>query len=281
MRNKANFNPEYRMFDFKTAWMICDYDRKIARKAKGREINIVDKLINCIDIITGAHMDRFARVEFDYILVGSDHLLNAIVSSILAQKGKRVLIHAIPEFNLPSEYLELERLRFNLQNEMFCKMVSQKLFGNQITSIDSIIEECFSESVFNHSKFQYLPVLNHKRELHIRHDDRFEIYTGGNATYPKDVEMLSLRRCIPRINLLRGNEKKGLINKYTNYDNLILADKLIITSNSSSKLDYLSDDNENIIKLGSAKVATASYENYTIIDRFKEIDEAIKIAGSI
>lgn len=284
MRNKITYKPKYKPLQWGAAMKIVDHERMRRRLEENRDKNFFDTLVNALDVLTGAAFDRFAVMDFDYMLVGTDNLINAIVSSKLAMRGKKVLINGIPEFNLPENYQNLEQARFNLQNEMFCKMISEMLFHKQMLTINEIIEECFSESTFNHSKRECLPILSQKRDLHIykgESDAGYTVFTGNNAEYPIDTEAFTFKRCVQSVRLLRGHEHKGFVKQLLNYDNLIHVDKIILTSFSDSKMNNLNSTDSDIIKLGSALISTDSFSNYTIIDRFKEIHEAIKIADSI
>ncbi|MBC5852071.1 hypothetical protein [Vibrio metschnikovii] len=282
MNNKVFF-PNYEIANIYAGIKICDFNlsRNNNRKRGATGLSgLYSKISLYADVYSALLFDRYATIDFDYIIVGQDHLVNAIVASELASKGMRVMIHATPEENLPKEIRKIDRYRFQIDNEKFSRVLSKNIFDEQLISIDKIIERCFSIKSFSHGAQDNLPVINTNYDQYFtfcEEENKFHLFTSANRPDKEnDKNLWALKKNLPSLKLLKGREKKGFLARKLYFDSIIRCDKIIETSRSQAKLTYV-DGNQNIVKVASSKKKTDEYKRYTIADRMFEILDTLEI----
>lgn len=270
------------MADIKTSTIISKHDIKSRNsKEKSKLYELYEKATYLIDIYSSIHLDKLAFEQFDYVILGNDHLTNAIVAFELSKKGKRVFICNSESYENKREIvLGLDRDRFNLENKMMCAAISKLIDIKISTTQERIIKECFGQSYFPHSKENTLPLYNNRNNLGFDVIDG-KIYLfdfGGKSEFDQNSPLLNVTsEHLVKLNLEKGKRPNKLpLVKYTYYDTLIEADKLIMTNNYDSFISSEAREHKNTIKLGAALKPTTDFQVYDISDKLLELNETIQ-----
>lgn len=280
---RSTYTPKYKMLDLRTSTIISKQDIKNRNKQeKSFVYRFYEKATYLIDIYSSIHLDNLAYEKFDYVILGDDHLTNAVVAFELSKKGKRVLICNSDSYeSKPSVISGLDRDRFGLESKMMCAAISKILDTNIRTTQEKIIKECFGSSYFPHAKENTLPMYNNRNNFGVDIiEDKIFLFDFGKKEANDNKSLLeeATSEKLVKLNLEKGKRKNKIpFVKYTYYDTLIETDNLILTNNYESFTSIEVKEHKNTIKVGAALNLTTDFQVYDISDKLKELNETIKI----